>query len=233
MNAMEVQGQGVRNLLRMGTRRSRKLILLKLMAMLSILLPALALPTVRAAEVPNVIGLTQTAAEAAIVAAKLTVGTVSTATSATKPVGTVISQDPVAKSKLKRGRPVDLVVSLGTAVPNVVGLTQAAAQTALTNAGLTVGTVTTAPSETVPAGTVISQTPTAGVNVSPGSAVALVISSGPPVFLMGVQNDPATGPLVNSLYRIRTDGVVTKIGDLTHRTHGLAFVAPRCIPWKS
>jgi hypothetical protein len=41
---------------------------------------------------------------------------------------------------------------------------------------------------------------------------------------MGVQNDPNTGPLVNSLYRIRTDGVVTKIADLTHRTHGLAFV---------
>jgi hypothetical protein len=41
---------------------------------------------------------------------------------------------------------------------------------------------------------------------------------------MGVQNDPSTGPLVNSLYRIRTDGVVTKLGNLTHRTHGLAFV---------
>jgi hypothetical protein len=110
------------------------------------------------------------------------------------------------------------------AVPNVVGLTQAAAQTALTNAGLTVGTVTTSPSETVQAGRVLSQTPTAGSNVAPGSAVSLVISSGPPIFLMGVQNDPNTGPVVNSLYRIRTDGVVTKIGDLNHRTHGLAFV---------
>jgi hypothetical protein len=52
----------------------------------------------------------------------------------------------------------------------------------------------------------------------------LVISSGPPVFLMGIQNDPSTGPVVNSLYRIRTDGVVTKLGNLNHRTHGLAFV---------
>jgi hypothetical protein len=110
------------------------------------------------------------------------------------------------------------------AVPNVVGLTQAAAQTALTNAGLTVGTVTTSPSETVPAGNVISQTPAAEASTTLGSAVALVISSGPPIFLMGVQNDPNTGPVVNSLYRIRTDGVVTKIGDLNHRTHGLAFV---------
>ena len=41
---------------------------------------------------------------------------------------------------------------------------------------------------------------------------------------MGIQNDPNTGPTVNSLYRLRIDGVVTKIADLDHRTHGLAFV---------
>ncbi|HNP30348.1 MAG TPA: FG-GAP-like repeat-containing protein, partial [Nitrospirales bacterium] len=109
-------------------------------------------------------------------------------------------------------------------VPDVVGLTRAAAQTALTNADLTVGTVTTAFSESVPVGNVISQTPPAGNTETAGGPVALVISSGPAVFLMGVQNDPNTGPLVNSLYRLRTNGEVTRIGDLTHRTHGLAFV---------
>jgi hypothetical protein len=106
-------------------------------------------------------------------------------------------------------------------VPNVVNLSQSAAQSALTTAGLTVGTVTTVPSETVGAGNVISHMPGAGVSVAPGSSVDLVVSSGPPVFLMGVQND---GQLMNSLYRIRTNGVVTKIADLNHRTHGLAFV---------
>jgi len=73
------------------------------------------------------------------------------------------------------------VVSSGAAavtVPNVVGLTQAAAQTAITGAGLTVGTVTTASSATVPAGSVISQNPAAGASAAPGSAVALVVSSG-------------------------------------------------------
>ena len=221
---MEVQRQGLGNPIRLGTQQVRKLIFLKLMVMVSILLPTFALPTVRAADVPNVIGLTQTAAEAAIVAEGLTVGTVSTANSATEPIGIVISQNPAAGSKLKRHKPVDLVVSLGVAVPDVIGSPQATAEAALVAAGLTVGTVTTEVSETVPAGTVLSQTPTAGINVSPGSAVALVISSGPPVFLMSVQNDPFTGPLVNSLYHLRTDGVVTKVGDLNHRTHGLAFV---------
>ena len=64
-------------------------------------------------------------------------------------------------------------------VPNVVGLTQAAATTAITGAGLVVGTVTTANSATVPAGSVISQNPAAGASVAAGSAVALVVSLGP------------------------------------------------------
>ncbi|WP_342346735.1 PASTA domain-containing protein, partial [uncultured Nitrospira sp.] len=176
------------------------------------------------AAVPNVVGLAQAAAQTAITTAGLTVGTVTTATSATVAIGAVISQNPIAGVNVTTGSAVNLVVSLGAQVPNVVGLTQGIAQTALTTAGLIVGTVTPVFSDTVLLGNVISQNPTAGTNVAPGSVVALEVSSGPPNFLMGVQNDPRTGPLVNSLYRLRTDGIVTKITDLTHRTHGLAFV---------
>ncbi|MDR4461199.1 MAG: PASTA domain-containing protein [Nitrospirales bacterium] len=176
------------------------------------------------AQVPNVVGRTQADAQKALTSAGLTVGTVTMANSATVAAGRVISQNPRAGTTVNPGSAVALVVSLGTTVPDVMGLTQSNAETALSAAGLTVGIVTTANSETVPSGIVISQTPAAGIKVTPGSAVALVISSGPPVFLMGVQNDPNTGPLVNSLFRLHTDGVVTKIADLTHRTHGLAFV---------
>jgi RHS repeat-associated protein len=59
-----------------------------------------------------------------------------------------------------------------------VGDTQAAATTAITGAGLVVGTVTTAASSTVPAGDVISESPVAGTSVASGSAVNLMISSG-------------------------------------------------------
>ena len=45
---------------------------------------------------------------------------------------------------------------------------QAAATTSLTGAGLAVGTVTTASSPTVPAGSVISQNPTSGTSVAAG-----------------------------------------------------------------
>ncbi|GJL57655.1 MAG: hypothetical protein NPIRA03_05120 [Nitrospirales bacterium] len=185
---------------------------------------AVGLVVSQGAQVPNVVGRTQADARNALTTAGLTVGTVTTANSATVGAGRIMSQNPGAGTTVNPGSAVALVVSLGTTVPNVVGLTQSRAQTALGDAGLTVGIVTTANSETVPSGTVISQTPVAGIKVTPGSSVALVISSGPPVFLMGVQNDPKTGPLVNSLYRLRTDGAVTKIADLTHRTHGLAFV---------
>jgi PASTA domain len=64
-------------------------------------------------------------------------------------------------------------------VPNVVGDSQAAATTAITGAGLTLGTVTQASSATVASGSVISQTPAAGASAASGASVALVVSSGP------------------------------------------------------
>ncbi|MBS1801855.1 MAG: PASTA domain-containing protein [Acidobacteria bacterium] len=66
-----------------------------------------------------------------------------------------------------------------TAVPNVVGLTQAAAGTALTNAGLVTGSVSTASSSVVPVGSVIASNPAAGTQVNLNSSVKLLISSGP------------------------------------------------------
>ena len=132
--------------------------------------------------VPNVVGQTQTAATTAITGAGLVVGTVTTASSSTAPSGSVISQSPIAATMVNVGSAVNLVVSSGpaqVAVPNVVGQTQTAATTAITGAGLVVGTVTTASSSTVPSGSVISQSPVAATMVNVGSAVNLVVSSGP------------------------------------------------------
>lgn len=76
-----------------------------------------------------------------------------------------------------------LIVTIKIKVPNVVGLTESAAKTAITKAGLTLGNVTTVPSTTVPAGSVVSETPSAGSAVAAGVAVALAVSSGPPLTL--------------------------------------------------
>ena len=132
--------------------------------------------------VPDVVGQTQAAAEAAITAAGLSVGAVTTAASDTVPAGDVISQNPVAGTSVAPGSAVSLIVSSGPAlvsVPNVVGQTQAAAEATITSAGLSVGAITTASSDTVPAGDVISQNPAASTNVVTGTAIDLVISLGP------------------------------------------------------
>ncbi len=63
-------------------------------------------------------------------------------------------------------------------VPDVTGGSQANAQATLTQAGFQV-VVSEAPSDSVPAGSVISQAPQAGVIASQGSAVSIVVSSGP------------------------------------------------------
>ena len=60
------------------------------------------------------------------------------------------------------------VAALQVSVPDVVGLAQAAAESAIVAAQLTVGTVTTANNDTVPAGDVISQSPAAGKSVVAG-----------------------------------------------------------------
>ncbi len=128
---------------------------------------------------PDLAGLTQTAAEAAIVAAGLTVGTVTTENSDVVPADSVIGQVPAANASVLPGSSVDLVVSLGpvlVSVPAVAGLTQSAAEAALVAAGLAVGTVTTECSTVVPADSVISQDPAAGVSVAEGSTVNLVVS---------------------------------------------------------
>jgi len=132
--------------------------------------------------VPDVVGLSQASAEAAIVGAGLAVGSITTANSDTVPAGDVISQDPTAGTTVAPNAPVNLVVSLGAAtiaVPDVVGLPQADAEAAIVAAGLTVGTVTTANSDTVPAGDVISQNPTRDTNVASETPVNILVSLGP------------------------------------------------------
>lgn len=132
--------------------------------------------------VPNVVGQSQATAETNIVAASLAVGSVTSQYDAGVPAGNVISQSPSGGVTVDEGSSVDLVVSLGapqTTVPNVVGQPQATAEANILAADLVVGTVTTQNDETVPSGDVISQSPSGGAAVNTGTAVDLVVSSGP------------------------------------------------------
>ncbi len=132
--------------------------------------------------VPNVVGQSQGAAGNTLSGANLSVGTVTSEASSSVTAGNVISQTPTAGNSVAPGSTVNLVVSSGPApvtVPNVVGQSQGAAGNTLSGANLNVGNVTLQASNSEPAGNVISQTPTAGNSVAPGSTVNLVVSSGP------------------------------------------------------
>ncbi|MCG6969441.1 MAG: PASTA domain-containing protein [Gammaproteobacteria bacterium] len=132
--------------------------------------------------VPDVTGLAQALAESTLGDAGLS-ATVTTAASETVTAGNVISQNPAATTEVAAGSAVAIVVSTGPAatviVPDVVGATQATAQTAITNLGLLVGDVSSAYSDTVAEGSIISQTPSAGTSVASGSSIDLVVSAGP------------------------------------------------------
>jgi RHS repeat-associated protein len=80
-------------------------------------------------------------------------------------------------------------------VPNVIGFTQATAESAITSPNLVVGAITTAYSDLVPNGNVIDQTPAGGTSVPQGSAVILVISLGSETIIPPPDPDTQAPPI--------------------------------------
>jgi eukaryotic-like serine/threonine-protein kinase len=128
---------------------------------------------------PDVRNATPEAARAALAALPIQVVSVNQA-SDTVSQGTVIGTDPANATLVRRGQQVRLVISTGPpilSVPNVTGQSQDAASQALTAQGFQVG-VQPDFSDTVPAGTVLSQEPAAGSQLAKLSQVTLVVSQG-------------------------------------------------------
>ena len=100
--------------------------------------------------------------------------------------GNVIEQSPNAGSLAKAGDNVKIVISRGkeqaettsVAVPGVTGLTEDAARSAIQNVGLAVGNVSSAYSDSVASGQIISQSPVADTAVDAETAVDFVVSMG-------------------------------------------------------
>lgn len=125
--------------------------------------------------VPNVVGMTLQAAKSSLTQAGFTVSVVQESSS-DYVSGTVISQTPAAGTNYATGSPVTITVSTGaptSVVPNVIGLSEAAAKTKLAVSGFSVSATYTVGS---PPGTVISQSPGAGTNLPAGSTVSIVIA---------------------------------------------------------
>lgn len=131
--------------------------------------------------VPNVIGLQQVDAQDRLRAANLTFEVVATPPDPTHPAGQVILQDPAASTMVKQGRLIKLSVSRGPEqlnVPDVRGKSKQDAETAIANAGFTLGREETKDDPSYPSDTVITQSLTPG-QLYPGSTpIDLVISTG-------------------------------------------------------
>lgn len=154
--------------------------------------------------VPDVVGRTAAEAVTALEALKLIVRQVPQA-SADVPEGRVISQSPRSGQRVPRGSTVEIAVSSGSeqaTVPNVVGAERGSAESAIVNAGLVVGSVTSETSDQA-AGTVIAQNPSAGSRVDRGSSVSLVVSSG---------GAPAAVPSVVNLERGAAEQAIRNAG---------------------
>nr|WP_231713538.1 Stk1 family PASTA domain-containing Ser/Thr kinase [Arthrobacter sp. zg-Y769] len=96
--------------------------------------------------------------------------------------GLAVGTDPAATREIRRFRPVTLLVSKGPqlfSVPNVVQRTVEAAGTDLQEAELTLGAVTEEYSESIAAGTIISQQPLPDTLLRLGAPVDVTVSRGP------------------------------------------------------
>ena len=127
--------------------------------------------------VPGIIGSSQSAAENAILAAGLSIGSVTSENSA-EAAGTVISQNPSAGSQVEAGSAVSFVVSSGGApatVPSVVNSDRTTAEQLIRDAGFSPSVEERAVSDPAQDGIVISQNPASGSERPEGSTVSIVV----------------------------------------------------------
>jgi serine/threonine-protein kinase len=162
--------------------------------------------------VPKVVGTSEVAARAAILAAHLDVGEITRAYSDKVPQGDVVSVYPEAGKELRRGTRVDLVVSKGREpieVTSWVGKPADDATAALTKDGFEV-TATEKFDEKVKKGEVISQSPDSGTGYK-GDTITLVVSKGPPLVevpsVVGMQRNKAAQLLKDAGFDVK----VTKV----------------------
>jgi serine/threonine-protein kinase len=122
----------------------------------------------------------------------------------------VISESPPAGTPVRKGSRVSIVVSRGPAretLLNVEGLTPAEAVAKLRKAGLKPSTKSE-PSTTIAAGKVIGTEPPAGTEVQLGSAVTVLVSSGPEAVrvpdVVGQQRTAAEAALTGAGLKVGT-----------------------------
>lgn len=101
--------------------------------------------------------------------------------SETAPLGAIIDADPGTGGRIHKGGAVDVVLSKGPErfdVPKLVGRTVAEARSDLTGTSLALGNQSTAYSESIPTGRIISSDPGEGAPLARDKTVNVVVSKG-------------------------------------------------------
>ena len=130
--------------------------------------------------IPSLVGLTPEAAVNLLAKSPIKVGDLTEVFNDQTPKGFVISSSPAAGKKVKRDAVVDLLISKGIEtidVTSYVGKSADQALNELTEGGFDVETVDQF-SESVLAGTVISQVPSGGAPLAKGTKITLTVSKG-------------------------------------------------------
>lgn len=132
-------------------------------------------------DVPDLTGKTEDELASYLEAAGFKLGTVSEKASE-EPEGTVLDQDPKPGSTAEKGTAINVVVSDGSkakaVVPFLVGKPLGDAQSALLNAGLKVGSISYAYSDTYAEGEVMWQQYDANAQLEKGTSVKIRVSKG-------------------------------------------------------
>ena len=156
------------------------------------------------AEVPDVVGKTTAAAELDILNAGFRVGTISYENS-DRPLDTVIRQLPIAGDMAPANSKINLAISLGQAeetinVPNLRGMTEQQAQTALQNAGLRYARGSNVDAKSMSEiNTAVAQRPSANSVAKKGDTVTVDFGIGLTVtFINGANNSTIR---VDTVYR--------------------------------
>lgn len=146
-------------------------------------------------KVPSVVGKTKSSAQSTLESAGFKVSFTYGDYNDSVAADVVTAQSPSGKAQAAKGSTITVTLSPGQkpiTVPNVVGYSKSQAESALSNAGLKYTYADSQYSDSVPEGSVISQTKS-GETVSAGTTVTLTLSKGKQVISTNVSKSVSLG----------------------------------------
>jgi beta-lactam-binding protein with PASTA domain/tRNA A-37 threonylcarbamoyl transferase component Bud32 len=159
--------------------------------------------------VPNVTGQSVAAADQALRAAGLTPAAPTQQTSSTIPTGIVIATNPQAYQQWPKNKPVQVIASDGPPLPSFVGEQLPQAQQQAQQGGYALQPVAVT-SSTVPANTIVSQSPQPGTPITAGEVVTVKVSQGGPTVAVpnvdGMKEHDAIQALQQAGFMIQVEG---------------------------